>query len=52
MLFAGLLFGLCILNAVTQFITSWIESIMLQMVIAQYSPLNNGELCLSYQNMR
>ena len=44
MLFAGLLFGSCILNAITQFITSWIESIKLQMVKAQYSPLNDGEL--------
>ena len=44
MLFAVLLFGPCILNAITQFITSRIESIKLQMVIAQYSPLNNGEL--------
>ena len=35
-----------------QFITSWIKSIKLQMVIAQYSPLNNGELWMSYQNMR
>ena len=44
MFFVVLLFGPCILNAITQFITSWIESIKLQMVIAQYSPLNNGEL--------
>ena len=51
MLFAVLLFGPCILNAITQFITSWIESIKLQMVIAQYSPLNNEELWMSYQNM-
>ena len=35
MLFAVLLFGPCIFNAITQFITSWIESIKLQMVIAQ-----------------
>ena len=42
----------CILNAITQFITSWIESIKLQMVIAQYSPLKDGELWMSYQNMR
>ena len=41
---AALLFALCILNAITQFITSQIESIKLQMVIAQYSPLNDGEL--------
>ena len=52
MLFAVVLFGPCILNAVTQFVTSQIESIKLQMVLAQYSPLNNGELCLSYQNTR
>ena len=52
MLFAALLFGPCILNAVTQVITSWIKSIKLQMVIAQYRPLNNGELWMSYQNMR
>ena len=44
MFFVVLLFSPCILNAITQFITSWIESIKLQMVIAQYSPLNNGEL--------
>ena len=44
MFFVVLLFGPCILNAITQFITSWIESIKLQMVIAQYSPLNDGEL--------
>ncbi|KAF4026947.1 hypothetical protein G4228_019009 [Cervus hanglu yarkandensis] len=44
MFFLALLFGPCILNAITQFITSWIESIKLQTVIAQYSPLNNGEL--------
>ena len=37
-LFAAPLFGSCILNAITQFITSWIESIKLQMVIASYSP--------------
>ena len=37
-LFAAPLFGPCILNAVTQVITSWIESIKLQMVIAQNSP--------------
>ena len=50
--FAVLLFGPCILNAVTQFITSQIESIKLQMVIVQYSPLNDGKLWMSYQNMR
>ena len=44
MFFAALLFGPCILNAITQFITSQIESIKLQMVIVQYSPLNDGEL--------
>ena len=52
MVFVTLLFGLCILNAITQFITSQIESIKLQTVIAQYSPPNNGELWMSYQNMR
>ena len=41
-LFAALLFDPCILNAITQFITSQIESIKLQMVIAQYSSLNDG----------
>ena len=35
MLFATLLFGPCILNAITQFITSQIESMKLQMVIPQ-----------------
>ena len=49
MLFALLLFGPCILNAITQFITSRIESIKLQMVIVQNSPLNDGELWMSYQ---
>ena len=44
MFFAPLLFGPCILDAITQFITSQIESIKLQLVIVQYSPLNNGEL--------
>ena len=44
MVFMTLLFGLCVLNAITQFITSQIESIKLQMVIAQYSPLKEGEL--------
>jgi len=44
MLFVTFLFGPCILNAITHFITSQIESIKLQMVIAQYSPLNDGEL--------
>ena len=52
MFFAALLSGPCILKAITQFITSQIESIKLQMVIAQYSPLNDGELWMSYQNMR
>ena len=42
MFFVAFLFGSCILNAVTQFITSQIESIKLQMVIAQYSPLSDG----------
>ena len=49
MLFAMLLFGPCSLNAITQFITSRIESIKLQMVIVQNSPLNDGELWMSYQ---
>ena len=44
MLFLAVLFGLCILNATTQFITSQIESMKLQMLIAHYSPLNDGEL--------
>ena len=44
MLFAALLFGPCILSAITQFITSQTESIKLQMVTVQYSPLNDGEL--------
>ena len=43
MFFVVLLFGPCTLNAINQFITSWIEFIKLQMVIAPYSPLNNGE---------
>ena len=42
--FVALLFCPCILNAITQFITSRIESIKLQMVIVQNSPLNDGEL--------
>ena len=44
MIFAALWFGPCILNAVTQFITSRIVSIKLQVVIVQYNPLNDGEL--------
>ena len=44
MLFAVLLFGPCILNAIAQFITSQMESIKVQMVIAHYSPLNDEEL--------
>ena len=44
MLFAVPLFGPGILNAVTQFVTSRIESVKLQMVVAQYSPLNDAEL--------
>ena len=52
MFFVVLLFGPCTLNAINQFITSWIESVKLQMIIAQYSPLNDGELWMSYQNMR
>ena len=43
MFFVALLLGPCILNVITQFITSRIESIKLQMVIAQYSPLNDGD---------
>ena len=35
-----------------QFITSRVESTKLHMVIAQCSPLSNGELWVSYQNMR
>ena len=49
MFLTTLLFGPCILNAITQFITSRIESIKLQMVIVQYSPLNDGELWMSYR---
>ena len=52
MLFVALLFGPCILNAITQFMTSWIKSIKLQTLIAQYSPLNDGELWMSYKIMR
>ena len=52
MFFAALLFGLCILNAITEFINCQIESVKLQMVIAQYYPLNNRELWMSYQNMK
>ena len=44
MLSAALLFGPCILNAITQFITSQNESTKLQMVKVQYSPINDGEL--------
>ena len=44
MLFVALLFGPCSLNTITQFMTSWIKSIKLQMIIAQYSPLNDEEL--------
>ena len=44
MLFAAFLFGPCVLNAVTQFITSWIESIKLQVITVQCSPLKDGEL--------
>ena len=43
-LFVALLFGSYILNAITLFITSQIESIKLQMVLVQKSPLNDGEL--------
>ena len=43
MFLVALLFGPCILNAVIKFITFWIESIKLQMVIVQYSPLNDGD---------
>ena len=42
--FVALLFCPCILNAITQFITSWIESIKLQVVTVQCSPLNDREL--------
>ena len=49
MFFAPLLFGPCIPNAITQFVTSQVESIKLRMVIVQYSPLNDGELWVSYQ---
>ena len=48
-LFVVLFFDPCILNTITQFITSRIESIKLQMVIVQYSPLNDGELWMSYR---
>ena len=44
MFFVVLLFCPCILNAITQFITSWIESIKLQVVTVQCSPLNDREL--------
>ena len=44
MLFAALLFGPCSLNTITQFITSQIKSIKLQMLVIQYSPPNDGEL--------
>ena len=50
--FVVLLFGPCSLNTITQFMTSWTKSIKLQMLIAQYSPLNDGELWISYQNTR
>ena len=43
MFLVALLFGPCILNAVIKFITFRIESIKLQMVIVQYSPLNDGD---------
>ena len=42
MFFGELLFDTCILSAIIQFITSRIESIILQMVTAPYSPLNDG----------
>ena len=42
--FAAPLFGPCILKDITQFLTSQIESIKLQMLIVQHSPLNDGEL--------
>ena len=51
-LFVALLFGSYILNAITPFITSQIESIKLQMVLVQKSPLNDGELWMSNQNIR
>ena len=44
MVFVALLFGPCMLNAITQFLTSWIESIKLHMLIVQQSPLNDAEL--------
>ena len=44
MLFVALLFGPCSLNTITQFMTSWIKSIKLQMLIARYSPPNDGAL--------
>ena len=43
MFLVALLFGPCILNAIIEFITFRIESIKLQVVIAQYSPLNDGD---------
>ena len=52
MFFVALLFGPCILNAVAQFITSQMQSIKLQMLIARYSPPNDGELWMSYENMK
>ena len=44
MVFVALLFGPCMLNAITQFLTSWIESIKLHMLIVQQRPLNDAEL--------
>jgi hypothetical protein len=41
--FVGLLFSPYMLSAITQFITSQIESIKLQMIITQYCSLNDGE---------
>ena len=44
MVFVALLFGPCMLSAITQFLTSSIKSIKLHMLIGQYSPLNDAEL--------
>ena len=52
MFLTALLLGSCFLKAITWFITSQIESVKLQIVIAQYSPPNDGALWMSYQNTR
>ena len=44
MFLTALLLGSCFLKAITWFITSQIESVKLQIVIAQYSPPNDGAL--------